>query len=307
MGKPIAIVALGGNALTPKEGKGTYKELKRNIAQACRNLFPLFKTHGVVVVSGSGPQIGSLLLQNELAKKTVPPMPLDVLDAELEGWLGYMMQQELMKVVPRQLVVTVITQVLVDKRDPLLKHPTKPIGRFYTRSEASVLERRGLKVVYQRGKGYRRVVPSPKPVKVMETEAIKQLLKKKMVVIAAVGGGVPIVKTKSGVKGVNGVVDKDRASACLAKALHADMLLILTDVKKVSVNYNIKNQRALSRLHIEEIKEYMRDGQFPPGSMGPKMESAMEFVRGGGKKVIITCPSCVAQALKGKEGTVITR
>jgi carbamate kinase len=308
MGKRV-VVALGGNALTPIKGKGTYEELTHNISIVSKNLVPLIKHHQIIVVSGSGPQIGHLLLQNELAKNRVPPLPLDVLDAELEGELGYLLEQSLHNVLMkhhiRKPVVSLLTQVVVDKNDPAFKKPSKPIGPFYSNKEARKLKKK-FPMVYQVKRGWRRVVASPKPKKIDDVGVIKKLVKD-TVVIAAGGGGIPVIKKKGKYLGVPAVIDKDYASARLALDVQADLLLILTGVKKVVLNYGKKNEKTLKKMTVKEAQQYLKEGQFPPGSMGPKIEASLEFLKKGGKKVIITCPSCVGRALEGKEGTVITK
>ena len=308
--KGIAVVALGGNALTPPKTKQSYQGLKRNIAKACKHLLPLVSKYKVVIVSGSGPQVGMLILQNECAKKKVSPLPLDILDAEVEGELGYIIQQELRNEMRKhhqsQEVVTILTQVEVSKKDPAFRHPTKPVGPFYTKAQAQRLQKKGWKMINDAHRGYRRVVPSPLPIKILEKEAIKNLLKKELIVVAAGGGGIPVTIKNGEVKGVAAVIDKDHASARLAKDIKADLLLILTSVKKVCLNYGTKKEQPVSALTIKEAQQYLNQGHFPEGSMGPKIQAAINFLKAGGKKVIITSPSYIQQALKGKEGTLIT-
>ncbi|MBS3144375.1 carbamate kinase [Candidatus Woesearchaeota archaeon] len=304
------VLALGGNAITQKGQKGTYKEIKKSIVKVCKILVNLAKQHQIVIVSGSGPQIGNLLTQNELTEKKIPPMPLDVLDAEFEGEIQYIIEQslinELKKIKSNKKVVSLVTQTVVNKKDPGFKNPTKPIGMFYTEKEAQKLAKEGINIKEDAGRGWRRVVPSPKPIKIIEIKAIEELLKRNAIVIAAGGGGIPVYEERGKLKGIAAVIDKDLASACLAKEIKADLLLILTGVNKVALNYGKSNQKNLSTLTIREAKQYMQEGHFPEGSMGPKIEAAINFLKHGGKKVIITSPARVAKALKGKEGTSIT-
>jgi len=303
------VVALGGNALTKKGEKGAYKELIKNIKKTSKNLIDIIKDNKVIIVSGSGPQVGALVLQNELSKKKVPEMPLNVLDAELEGELGYMIElalnNELKK--SKRKSVTVLTQVLVDKNDKGFKNPTKPIGLFYSEKEAEKLRKKGFKIIYQVGKGYRRVVASPKPLEIIEINQIKDLMEKGNIVIAAGGGGIPVYRSDKGLKGIDAVIDKDRASSLLAGNIKADLLLILTDVDKVALNYKEKNQKFLNKLSVKNAKKYLKEGHFKEGSMKPKIEASINFLENGGKKVIITSISKVKESLKGKNGTLIVK
>ena len=303
------VVALGGNALTKKGEKGAYKELIKNIKKTSKNLIDIIKDNKVIIVSGSGPQVGALVLQNELSKKKVPEMPLNVLDAELEGELGYMIElalnNELKK--SKRKSVTVLTQVLVDKNDKGFKNPTKPIGLFYSEKEAEKLRKKGFKIIYQVGKGYRRVVASPKPLEIIEINQIKDLMEKGNIVIAAGGGGIPVYRSDKGLKGIDAVIDKDRASSLLAGNIKADLLLILTDVDKVALNYKEKNQKFLNKLSVKDAKKYLKEGHFKEGSMKPKIEASINFLENGGKKVIITSISKVKESLKGKNGTLIVK
>ncbi|MBS3145517.1 carbamate kinase [Candidatus Woesearchaeota archaeon] len=301
------VVALGGNALTKKGEKGAYKELIKNIKKTSKNLIDIIKDNKVIIVSGSGPQVGALVLQNELSKKKVPEMPLNVLDAELEGELGYMIElalnNELKK--SKRKSVTVLTQVLVDKNDKGFKNPTKPIGLFYSEKEAEKLRKKGFKIIYQVGKGYRRVVASPTPLEIIEINQIKDLMEKGNIVIAAGGGGIPVYRSDKGLKGIDAVIDKDRASSLLARNIKADLLLILTDVDKVALNYKEKNQKFLNKLSVKDAKKYLKEGHFKEGSMKPKIEASINFLENGGKKVIITSISKVKKGLK--DGTLIVK
>lgn len=311
MKKRIVVVALGGNALTPRGSRGTYDELARNIQISAAALVPLATKCPLVLVHGSGPQIGNLIFQNELSKGKIAPMPLHVLDAELEGELGYLLAQslanELQKHNIHRSVVTIITQVLVDKRDPMFKKPTKPIGPFYSRAEARRLERKGILVINDAQRGYREVVPSPKPKAIIEARTIQSLVRQGNIVIAAGGGGIPVYKEKNKLQGIAAVIDKDFAAACVARDIRANTLLILTGVPNVYLHYKKNNQTPLKILTARKASQYLAQGEFPEGSMGPKMEAAIDFLAHGGEKVIITSPERLHAALKGKAGTVITR
>lgn len=304
------VVALGGNALTLKNQKGTYKQLEENIKKSCKVLIPLIKKHDLVIVSGSGPQIGSLILKNEISKSKVPAMPVDVLDAELEGELGYLINKnlsnELTKNNINKSVVTMLNQVIVNKNDKAFKNPTKPIGPFYTKKQA--LRLRGKYKIKEVIGGYRRVIASPIPLKVRNSSIIQKLMKNKVIVIAAGGGGIPVYKDKNNnLKGVEAVIDKDLSAACLAKDIKADLLLILTNVSKVYLNYNKKDQKPLFKLNSKQAKKYLKEGQFPVGSMKPKIKAAINFLTDKKRKVIITSPNYIKEALVGKNGTRIVR
>jgi len=254
--------------------------------------------------------VGALILQNELAKRQVDPMPLDVLDAEIQGEVGYLLEQALQNALQQRRikkpVVNVVTQIIVDKKDPAFKHPSKPIGSFMTKTQAEQLRKKGIMVKEDAGRGYRKVVPSPQPLIIDEIQIIKDLIKK-AVVIAAGGGGIPVIKEQGKLRGVEAVIDKDRAAALLATAVKADELIIITSVPYVYVDYGKSNQQKISRMTLKEAKQYQKEKQFPEGSMGPKIEAAIKFLEQGGKKVIITSPEKVQAAVLGKEGTIIIR
>ncbi|HLC55224.1 MAG TPA: carbamate kinase [Candidatus Nanoarchaeia archaeon] len=299
------VIALGGNALTRPEERGTYQELQHNILNTCKSIQSILQ-HEVVIVSGSGPQIGNILLQNELAKGNVPSMPLHVLDAELEGELGYMIQQGV-KNVTRKPVITVITQVLVDRHDPAFRKPTKFVGRFFSKQQAKEISRTHKYMMREdAGRGYRRVVASPQPIKIIEKDAIHALLQKKFVVIAVGGGGIPVTKKHQHLHGRDAVIDKDLAAACLAKGIKADQLIILTGVDAVYRDFATKRKKRLARLTAKQAEQLLKQGQFPPGNMGPKIQASLQFLKAKGKKVVITSPEKLKKAMQGKAGTVIT-
>jgi carbamate kinase len=301
------VIALGGNAIKKATEKGTAAEQLRNIQETCECIWELVKDHDVVITHGNGPQVGDILIQQEVGEPYVPAMPLDICVAESQGLIGYMVQQSLKNVLRRhgieREVVTLITQVLVDDKDPAFKTPTKPVGPFYTKERAEILKREGVSVMEDAGRGYRRVVPSPDPQEVMEAEVITSLLNQGVIVIGAGGGGIPVDRKE--LHGIEAVVDKDLASEILAEAISADYFIILTDVGEVALNYGSENQENLDVLTVEEAEQYLKEDQFAPGSMRPKIVSAIRFLRAGGKKVIITSPQKVSGALRGRGGTEI--
>jgi carbamate kinase len=313
MGERV-LVALGGNAILKHKEKGTAEEQLENIQETCEYLVDLIREgYRIAITHGNGPQVGDILLKNELSKKTLPPMPLDVCGAESQGMIGYMLQLsmrgQLLKAGLTMPVVTILTMTGVDRNDPAFKNPQKPIGPFYTAMQASKLrEEKGWTIVNDSGRGYRRVVPSPTPTGILEEDSIKTLVNSGAVVIACGGGGIPVITSDQGVpvpQGVEAVIDKDHAAALFATLIDADILLILTDVERVSLNFGKPNQKDLTDLTVQEAREYSREGHFPPGSMGPKIESTIQFIEHGGKKAVITSIHQARDALKGKGGTVI--
>lgn len=305
-----AVIALGGNALVKNGEEGGYEDLVRNIGIASKNIIPLINEYKAVITFGNGPQIGYLLLQNEIAKDKVSEMPLDVLGAESQGLIGYLLNRELLNELKEQdidkKVAYVLTHVLVSKEDGEFKNPSKPIGPFLSEIEAKKLRGADYSVMEDSGRGYRRVVPSPKPVKIIETETIRKLIDD-TIVIAAGGGGIPVYEENNKLKGLEAVIDKDLASACLASELEADLFLILMDLNKVAINYGKDNQKFLDGLTIKEAKKYLKEGHFPRGSMGPKIEAAINFLEDGGKKAIITSLEKAYDAVGGLDGTKIKR
>lgn len=308
--KPIALVAMGGHAFISKGEKGTIYDHERNAAKICRHLMTLVeRNYNIVITHGNGPQVGNLLLKNELASKEVPEMPLDVLVAHTEGSLGYILQQamlnELRKRNIKRYVVTVVSQVIVDKDDPAFNKPTKPIGPFLSKNDAEKRhDELGWNIVDDAGRGWRRVVPSPKPIKIVQRHTIKDSAEHGHIVIACGGGGIPIIKNKDGkYEGVEAVIDKDLTSSILASQIDAELIIILTSVPKVYLNFNSRKQQALSALTIGETERYINEGHFPPGSMGPKIKAILEFLKEGGKRGLITSPALLSRAMDGLDGT----
>jgi len=268
--------------------------------------------HSILLTHGNGPIVGNILIRNEAARDQIPPMPLDVCGADSQGGIGYMVQQTLQNLLMerglKRSVATVITQVVVDDKDPAFKNPTKPIGPFYDEEHAKRLQiQKGWAMVQDSGRGWRRAVPSPKPQEVVEIDSIRSLLDSGEVVVAAGGGGIPVIRTEEGLlKGVEAVIDKDRATEVLALSLAVDGIVVVTGVDQVSLNYGTDKQRDVSEMTVSEARRYLEEGHFPSGSMGPKIESAIAFLEGGGKFLVVTSPRCMRDALAGKGGTRIT-
>jgi len=309
------LVTLGGNAILPVRGTGTFEEQCAVTRATMQPIAGMIRDGSEVVLShGNGPIVGNILIRNEAAREQIPPMPLDVCGADSQGGIGYMMQQSLQNELRRvgladRPVVTMVTQVVVDERDPAFRRPTKPIGPFYSQDRARLLAKeKGWTIVEDAGRGYRRVVPSPKPLEVVEIAAIRQIVEDGGVAIAAGGGGIPVSRQWDGsLHGVEAVIDKDLASSLLARLLGCQMLVIVTGVDRVALRYGKPDQRELERATPDELEGWMAEGHFPPGSMGPKIQAAIEFVRGGGHEVVITSPERLTDALEGKTGTVVSR
>ncbi len=309
---PKLVIALGGNALIRPGEAGTLEEQYERISQAmAATADMLISGFQAVLTHGNGPVVGHLLLQMECAHNLVPPMPLFICDADSEGSLGYLIQQCLVNELHRRGratgVATVITQVLVAATDPAFGNPDKPIGPFYSAQEAERFQKeRGWRLREDAGRGWRRVVPSPQPQSIIEQEVISYLLRGGFIVIAAGGGGVPIIRRPNGdLRGVEAVIDKDRASAVLGRAIQADLLIFLTAVEYVYLDYRKPGQRPLTELSRKEAQKHLRDGHFAPGSMAPKIEAALDFLAGGGRRVLITQPESLPEALAGRTGTHI--
>ncbi|MDD5308086.1 MAG: carbamate kinase [Deltaproteobacteria bacterium] len=308
--KPIVLLALGGHAFMQRGEKGTIEEHERNAVMICRTLQTLIdRDYRLVVTHGNGPQVGNLLLLNETADKSLPVMPLDVLVAETEGSLGYFLQQAMLNELRRRqikrYVVTVITQVLVDPGDPAFTAPTKPVGPFLSKEEA---ERRrdqlGWKIVDDSGRGWRRVVPSPRPIKVVQRHMIRESAEAGNIVIACGGGGIPIIKKPDGsYEGVEAVIDKDLTSSILASQIGAEIFIILTEVPQIYTSFGRPEQKAIGAITSERLTEMFKGGEFPPGSMGPKVEAICGFLERGGKRAIVTNPGTLNDALLGRGGT----
>jgi carbamate kinase len=313
-GAKSLVIALGGNSIIPAGRDGTIKEQIELTEATMAHVAALVKAgHQVVITHGNGPVVGNIVIRNEKAKDEIPPMPLDVCGADSEGGIGYMIQQSLQNQLAGmgidKDVFTIITQVVVGADDVAFKKPTKPIGPFYTREYGERMAReKGWVVIEDAGRGYRRVVPSPKPLEIVERRAIEHAIERGAIVVAVGGGGVPVVRDRQGrLKGVEAVIDKDRASSVLARQIRADVFAILTEVEKVALNYGKPGQQDLDVMTVAEARKYLAGGEFPPGSMGPKIESAIEFLEAGGREVIITKPELLSDALDGRRCTRIVR
>ena len=308
-GKTV-VVALGGNAILQPGQVGTFEEQLFNIDGAMRRIAGLVEDGWrVVLTHGNGPQVGNLLIQNALAAKTVAPMPMDVCGAESQGQIGYMAAQTLANHLRKRKlavpVVTVITQVAVDPDDKAFASPSKPVGPFYSESKARhMMLEEGLAMREDAGRGWRRVVPSPEPREIVELEAVRHLMDSGALVICSGGGGVPVVRGRGALSGIDAVIDKDLAAALLAKELGADALLILTDVPKVYIHYGTPQQTALDTVTADRMRAYGAAGHFKAGSMGPKVEACLRFVDAGGEAVIASLTD-VGPALAGRAGTRI--
>jgi len=313
MRKKTVVVALGGNAITREFEEGNITQQFENTRRSLRSVVEFIRQgYRVVITHGNGPQVGNALIRVEETRHLVPPLPLGIIVADLEGGMGYMIEQCLQnklneRGVPRP-VITVLTQVLVEKDDPSILNPTKFVGPFFREDQVQELEEvRGWMVREDPGRGFRRVVPSPEPREIIEKEIIKLLVQRDIIVIAAGGGGIPVYREESGwLEGVDGVIDKDLASAVLARDIGAEELLILTGVDRVALNYKKTDQKDLSSLNLLQAKKYFSEGQFPKGSMGPKIQAAINFLEQGGEKVIITSIDNAVDALKNDSGTIIT-
>lgn len=310
--KDLYIISLGGNAIIRRGEAGTIEEQFANTRACTRQVSRMIKEGlKVVITHGNGPVVGNIVLRGEAAKEMIPPMPLYIADADSEGGIGFMIQQTLYNHLRRidevKDVVTVITQVVVSESDTAFTDPTKPIGPHYLKGEAEELQAtRGWKMVEDSGRGYRRVVPSPRPLRIVEQAVIKSLALEGVVVIAVGGGGVPVVESPQGdLQGVNAVIDKDLSTSVLAREIGAKCIVNLTEVEMVYLDFGKIDQRGLRDVSLEEMKAYAAQGHFPPGSMGPKIEAAIEFLEAGGEEVIITLPELIEEALEGRAGTRI--
>jgi carbamate kinase len=306
----IAVLAFGGNALIRKGQEGTQWEQQENARETARAILPVLRDgYDLVLVHGNGPQVGNILIQVEEAVNKVPPLSLDVCVAASQGSIGYMLQEaignELRRQRIRRGVVTLMTDVVVDQDDPGFTRPTKPIGPFYTRFRAEdLMHKQGWNMVEDAGRGWRKVVPSPRPLEIVPIEAIRGAIASGQIVIAGGGGGIPVYRTKEGeLRGVEAVIDKDYTASLLATGLRAEIFVILTGVDHVSVHYGQPDQKPLHRITAPEAAALQEEGEFPEGSMGPKIRAAIEFVGATGREVLITSAHRLRDALRGRAGT----
>jgi carbamate kinase len=298
-----AVVALGGNALMRPGERGTAAEQRANLREVCAALRPLLDEPEIVITHGNGPQVGNELLRHERAADEAPPLPLYLAVAQTQAEIGALIESELEPIAGRP-VVCLLTHVLVAEDDPAFEEPTKPVGPFYAEDEAQKLEQdRGWKVVHDAGRGWRRVVPSPQPLEVVEVDAIRALLRSGAIVIACGGGGIPAARRGAHLAGVDAVIDKDRASALVAQELDADRLVILTEVPAVYSAFGTERQKELRELSADEAQALLPE--LAAGSMRPKLEASVDFVRATGHDALITSPAALAEALEGRAGTRI--
>jgi len=308
-----AVVAIGGNSLIKDKNHQTVPDQFEATRETCKHIASMIEAGwSVVITHGNGPQVGFILLRSELASHVLHTVPLDSCGADTQGAIGYMIQQSLYNEFQRRGIkkqaATVVTQVLVDKKDPAFKNPTKPIGPFYDKRRAEKYkEEQGWSIVEDVGRGWRRVVPSPMPLRIIELDAVNALINKGFVTIAVGGGGIPVVEKNGKLVGVEAVIDKDYASALLAVGIKADLFLISTAIEKVALNFGKPNQEFLDKMSLEQAKRYYQEGHFPSGSMGPKIQAIISFLEKGGKEAIITSPEKIELALRGETGTCITR
>ncbi|MCP2520271.1 carbamate kinase [Candidatus Aminicenantes bacterium AC-335-K20] len=312
MSQKIALIAFGGNALLPEDQRGLQWEQMRNAQKAAKLMVHVVKKgYELIIVHGNGPQVGNLLIQMEEAVTKVPPFTLEVCDAMTEGSIGYMLEKaiinELRKNSIDKEVATILTQVVVDRDDPAFENPTKPVGPFYSKYRAKELMReKKWRMIEDAGRGYRKVVPSPKPIDVVPKRIINDLVRSGRIVIAAGGGGIPVIINGRGLfQGVEAVIDKDFASSLLAREVKVDLFIILTAIDRVYLNFGKPNQKEIKVMTVAQAKKYLKEGQFPPGSMGPKIKAAIEFIEGGGKEVLITSANKLKAALIKRAGTRI--
>jgi carbamate kinase len=306
--KPIMLVAFGGNALIQSGQKGTAEEQFENLKLTMRQMAKLSQKYKIVITHGNGPQVGNLLLQQESCD-TVPKMPLEIIGAMTQGQIGYMIESSLdtafmeMGKSEQQHFVTLITYVVVDENDPGFQNPTKPIGPFYSEEEAKGLSY----TLVQTDKGLRRVVASPKPLAIVEGREIKKLIEMDFIVICCGGGGIPVIRKNRKFRGVEAVIDKDLASSVLAREIKADIFVIASDVQGAAVNWGKADQKMLRKVPLAEMDEYVKEGQFPAGSMGPKVDAVMQFTQATGNRSIICQLDDIEKAIAGEAGTEIIK
>ncbi len=296
--KKLAVVALGGNALLRAEEKGTISEQERNAYETCENILPLIESgYNLVITHGNGPQVGNILLQNQAGNKLfgIPEMPLDICGAYSQGFIGYVIEQQLRNVLEKRGIdidiITLITQVLVDKNDTAFQNPTKPIGPYYTKEETEQIMKETGSIFKEdpKGRGWRKVVASPMPNRIGNRKSIEKLARDGNIVIAVGGGGIPVFYVEPNkLEGIDAVIDKDLASSLLATQIGADEFYILTDVPKVCINFNKPDEKQLDILSVADAKKYLAEGHFTEGSMAPKVKACIQFVENGGKTAVIT-------------------
>ncbi|MCF7911379.1 MAG: carbamate kinase [Candidatus Cloacimonetes bacterium] len=310
----VAVIAIGGNSLIKPGQRGSVEEQFEAVSSTVENIYKIIQLgYNVVITHGNGPQVGNILIQSEAGKHQVPALPLHYCGAFSQGGMGYMIQQVAQNVFARedhqQDVATIVTQVLVDHADPAFEHPTKPIGPFYASLEELQhrIDEHGWVVVEDAGRGFRRVVASPKPLEIIEQTIIKTLINAGDLVIAVGGGGIPVIREEGALQGISAVIDKDFASSLLASEIKADLFIISTGVEKVAINFKSDSPQWLNSLTMEQCRQYLDNEEFAKGSMMPKIEASMKFLENGGSEVIITSPENLFEAVIGNTGTHITK
>jgi len=312
MKNKIALIAFGGNAILPENTRGLQTQQMKNAQKASRLMIHVIKKgYDLIIVHGNGPQVGNLLIQMEESVKKVPPFSLEVCDAMTQGSMGFMLEKavinELRKNSIDKEVATLITQVVVDREDSAFNHPTKPVGPFYSKHRAMMLKRqKKWNMTEDAGRGYRQVVPSPKPIDIVSKWMIRDLVHAGRIVIAGGGGGIPVIINGNGLfQGVEAVIDKDFTACLIAREVKAELFVILTNVPRVYLNYGQPDEKPLSVMSVDEAEKYLAQEHFPPGSMGPKIEAAVEYVRSGGNEVLITSANHLKASLINRSGTKI--
>lgn len=312
--KDSLLIALGGNAIVGEGEEGNlgqqYKHARETMSEIADLLLKINRK--LIITHGNGPQVGNIVFRSEIARPYIYPLTLDVCVSDSEGGMGYMFQQlfynEIMKRGVKKDIVTIITQTVVDKNDKAFINPTKFIGQPHSKEKAeAVAKERNWIMKEEKNGSFRRVVPSPAPIKIIEEDIIRKMIGSGIIVIAAGGGGIPVIQNETGeLFGIDAVVDKDLASALLARLLGIETFIILTGVEKVAINYRKPNEKLFDKMTLSEAKKYLGEGHFPPGNMGPKIQAAIEFLEGGGKTALITQPGRLLDALNGKTGTLFT-
>lgn len=312
MKRKVALIAFGGNAILPINQRGLQSEQMKNAQNAARLMIHVVKKgYDLIIVHGNGPQVGNLLIQMEESINKIPPFSLEVCDAMTAGSMGFMLEKtiinELRKNSLDREVATLVTQVVVDREDPAFENPTKPIGPFYSKYRAHMLVReKKWKMIEDAGRGYRKIVPSPKPIDVVPKRVIRDLVHSGKIVIASGGGGIPVIINGNGFfQGVEAVIDKDHAASLIAWEVKADLFIILTNVDRVFLNYGTPEEKPIGIMSIHQAQKYLSEGHFPPGSMGPKIKAAIEYIKNGGKEVLITSANHLKASLINRSGTKI--
>lgn len=312
MKRKIALIAFGGNAILPDDKRGLQSEQMKNAQKAASLMVHVVKRgYDLIIVHGNGPQVGNLLIQMEESITKIPPFSLEVCDAMTEGSMGFMLEKaiinELRKNSVDKEVATLITQIVVDKEDPAFENSSKPIGPFYSKYRAQMLAReKKWRMIEDAGRGYRKVVPSPKPIDVVPKRIIRDLVRSGKIVIAAGGGGIPVIINGNGLfQGIEAVIDKDYAASLIASEVKVDLFIILTNVDRVYLNYGKPDEEPIGVMTIQQARDYLSQGQFPEGSMGPKIQAAIDYIQKGGKEVLITSANYLKASLINRSGTKI--